>query len=267
MRSAARVGIVGALVAAVVSAGSTVGATTRQARAGPTLGHRPHRGHLRGEPQLRQPLRPLAGRGRAVQEAGNTPRNVQVDTTGKALNCLLQKDVNLTSPPLAGDDVHVAAGRRHRRSRARSPTSRSGSTTSSHRPTRRVRSRRRPSSRPTPTAYSRAAGCRAAAPATWSTSSTRSSTRSTAGRWTATRSGSDAVGLTQGYYDTTQLPIYKYLTGPNAPRYVDPRQLLPGRVRWFLPQPPVAHRGGDAGVPGHTGRHAALDHRRRRVPG
>ena len=31
--------------------------------------------------------------------------------------------------------------------------------------------------------------------------------------------GSDAAGLTQGYYDTRQLPIYKYLTGPNAPRY------------------------------------------------
>ena len=31
--------------------------------------------------------------------------------------------------------------------------------------------------------------------------------------------GSDAIGLTQGYYDTRQLPIYKYLTGPNAPRF------------------------------------------------
>ena len=32
--------------------------------------------------------------------------------------------------------------------------------------------------------------------------------------------GSDAVGLTQGYYDTTQLPIYKYLTAPGAPKYM-----------------------------------------------
>ena len=31
--------------------------------------------------------------------------------------------------------------------------------------------------------------------------------------------GSDAAGLTQGYYDTKQLPIYKYLHGPNAPKY------------------------------------------------
>ena len=32
--------------------------------------------------------------------------------------------------------------------------------------------------------------------------------------------GSDAVGLTMGYYNTTQLPIYKYLNGPSAPKYV-----------------------------------------------
>ena len=32
--------------------------------------------------------------------------------------------------------------------------------------------------------------------------------------------GSDAVGLTQGYYDTTQLPVYQFLHGPGAPNYV-----------------------------------------------
>jgi phospholipase C len=31
--------------------------------------------------------------------------------------------------------------------------------------------------------------------------------------------GSDAVGLSMGYYDTTQLPMYKFLTGPDAPRH------------------------------------------------
>ena len=31
--------------------------------------------------------------------------------------------------------------------------------------------------------------------------------------------GSDAIGLTQGFYDTTQLPIYKYLHGDDAPKY------------------------------------------------
>ncbi|MGW3498725.1 alkaline phosphatase family protein [Streptomyces sp. NPDC001020] len=32
--------------------------------------------------------------------------------------------------------------------------------------------------------------------------------------------GSDAVGLTMGYYDTKRLPIYRYLHAPGAPRYV-----------------------------------------------
>ncbi len=32
--------------------------------------------------------------------------------------------------------------------------------------------------------------------------------------------GSDAIGLTMGRYDTRQLPIYRYLHGPHAPRYV-----------------------------------------------
>lgn len=32
--------------------------------------------------------------------------------------------------------------------------------------------------------------------------------------------GSDATGLAMGVYDTTQLPIYQYLHGPDAPHYV-----------------------------------------------
>jgi phospholipase C len=32
--------------------------------------------------------------------------------------------------------------------------------------------------------------------------------------------GSDAVGLSLGYYDTTRLPFYQYMTGRNAPPYV-----------------------------------------------
>src|ERR671931_279147 len=41
------------------------------------------------------------------------------------------------------------------------------------------------------------------------------------GRMDRYTAGSDAVGLTQGYYDTTRLPLYRYLTGDrSAPRYV-----------------------------------------------
>ena len=32
--------------------------------------------------------------------------------------------------------------------------------------------------------------------------------------------GSDAVGLTQGVYETQQLPIYRYLHSKGAPKYV-----------------------------------------------
>src|SRR4051812_3784222 len=32
--------------------------------------------------------------------------------------------------------------------------------------------------------------------------------------------GSDAMGLTQGRYESTQLPVYQYLHGPDAPNYV-----------------------------------------------
>jgi len=40
------------------------------------------------------------------------------------------------------------------------------------------------------------------------------------GRQNRYTTGSDAIGLTQGYYDTTQLPIYRYLHSKGAPKYV-----------------------------------------------
>ena len=51
--------------------------------------------------------------------------------------------------------------------------------------------------------------------------------------------GSDAVGLTMGHYNTTQLPIYQFLHGEHAPELRDRRPLLPGRVRRIVPEPPV----------------------------
>ena len=132
MRSAARVGIVGALVAAVVSAGSTVGATSDNNGRGRSGGHRSPRGDLRGEPQLRQPLRELARRRRARQEARQHAPERPGRHDGEA--------VQLPAPEGRQPDVATARwhrrarcrlGRLHRRSRARSPTSRSGSTTTS----------------------------------------------------------------------------------------------------------------------------------------
>jgi hypothetical protein len=59
--------------------------------------------------------------------------------------------------------------------------------------------------------------------------------------------GSDAVGLTMGYYDTSALPIYKYLHTP-AIRATRSPTTSSRRVRRLVPQPPVARRGGDADV-------------------
>jgi phospholipase C len=55
--------------------------------------------------------------------------------------------------------------------------------------------------------------------------------------------GSDAVGLTMGVYDTHALPIYAYLHQDEHPHYAIAGRLLPGRVRRLVPQPPVADRG------------------------
>ena len=128
MRTAARVGIVGALVAAVISAGSTVGATTDNNGRG-RLSAIDHIVVIYEENHSFDNLfGELAGRRRAQQEARPTRRGTtQVDTTGTPLNCLLQKDVNLDLAAAAGDAVHAAG--RAPPCRARSPTSRSRSTT------------------------------------------------------------------------------------------------------------------------------------------
>ena len=84
MRSAARVGIVGALVAAVVSAGSTVGATTDNNGRGRLSAI----DHIVVIYEENHSFDNLFGSWPGVnglnKKPGNTPRNVQVDTTGQA---------------------------------------------------------------------------------------------------------------------------------------------------------------------------------------
>jgi acid phosphatase len=67
--------------------------------------------------------------------------------------------------------------------------------------------------------------------------------------------GSDAIGLTQGYYDTTQLPIYKYLHGRGAPKYVIADHFFQGAFggsflnhQWLI----AARSPVGVGVPGAT---------------
>src|SRR4029453_16078322 len=123
-------------------------------------------------------------------------RTIQVNQAGTPYQCLLQNDVNLTSPPLSARCTDTTTGTtftshfRHgpptppRRPPppATSATGRSPSTTTSRRRTPPARCREGCSPL---TASPRARACRAAAPATWSTASTRSSTSST----TAARTG------------------------------------------------------------------------------
>jgi phospholipase C len=91
----------------------------------------------------------------------------QVDQAGRTFACLLQNDVNLTSPPLDPRCTGTANGTTFRSAFPNAPF-RIGRT------------------RPRPTACATARGCPAAARATSCTATTRSSTSSTAGARTAT---------------------------------------------------------------------------------
>ena len=59
---------------------------------------------------------------------------------------------------------------------------------------------------------------------------------------------SDAAGLVMGTYDTTKLPDLPLPARAPAPALRDPGQLLPGRVRRLVPEPPVPDRSGPAGL-------------------
>ena len=138
----------------------------------------------------------------------------QVDQAGAPYACLLQNDVNLTSPPLP------PGARARMRTASPSPAissmNRSGSTTTSRRATRRVprrACRRR-------TACRRARGCRAGCTRDLVHRFYQEQYQLNGGRQNRYVTGSDAVGLAMGYYDTRQLPIYRYLHERGHPSYV-----------------------------------------------
>ena len=141
---------------------------------------------LRGEPQLRQPVREWGEvNGQHVEGLADAGRRTRPRSprTATAYRCLLQNDVNLTSPPLPPTTCSATPRARRCRDSALRATRRSRIDdyidAGRHDLPGAERLRR-------PTACSRAPGCPAAAPATWSTASTRSSTRSTAAGRTAT---------------------------------------------------------------------------------
>ncbi|MFL5940632.1 MAG: alkaline phosphatase family protein, partial [Gaiellaceae bacterium] len=151
-----------------------------------------------------------------ARDPARTPRATQVgpDAARTPWNCLLQLDVNLTSPPLSP----VCSG-----------TTPAGVAFDSH-----FRNRPFPID-----AYIRPTDTTCPPPGVFAANGIPKGqglpggcTRDLVhrfyneqyqidgGRMDRYSTGSDAAGLTQGFYDTRQLPIYRYLTGKRAPRSV-----------------------------------------------
>ena len=151
-----------------------------------------------------------------ARDPARTPRATQVgpDAARTPWNCLLQLDVNLTSPPLSP----VCSG-----------TTPGGIAFDSH-----FRNRPFPID-----AYIRPTDTTCPPPGVFAANGILKGqglpggcTRDLVhrfyneqyqidgGRMDRYSTGSDAAGLTQGFYDTRQLPIYQYLTGKHAPRSV-----------------------------------------------
>ena len=219
---------------------------------------------LRGEPQLRQPVRRL-GLGqwprRSTVCRATRCTTTQVAQNGDAYGCLLQDDVNLASPtPLATTCVDAAHGVPASHF-TNDPFTIDGYIKPDDKtcPARRRLRARTACSRTAP------APSPVAARATWCTASTRSSTRSTAASRTATSPAVDAVGLTMGHYDTKSLADLPVPARERRAELRHRRPLLPGRVRRVVPQPPVPGRGagadrhqrGTGGV--HAGLHSVVD--------
>ena len=197
--------------------------------------------------------------GLANADAAHT---TQVNQAGNPYACLKQNDVNLTSPAAAGDLHGLDAGHagRHvheplheRAVQDRRPTSRRPTSTCP--PSRRVFG---PAERPAeerPERAPRRLHPRPRAPLLPGAVPAR-----TAGTQNRYVTGSDAIGLTMGYYDTKALPIYAYLHVEGPSRLRDRGQLLPGLVRRLVPEPSVADRSGVTGLERRSER------RRRRRP-
>ena len=156
----------------------------------------------------------LYGGWEKVDGLGDAPRRrtVQVNQAGAPYNCLLQNDVNLTSPPLS----------------ARCTDTTTGASFTSH-------FRNRPF---TIDDYIPPTATTCPAPGVFAPNGVLNGTGEPGGctrdlvhrfyqeqyqlndgRQNRYVTGSDAVGLTLGVYDTRALPIYRYLHQPSHPRY------------------------------------------------
>jgi acid phosphatase len=181
---------------------------------------------------------------------------VQVDQSGTPYGCLLQKDVNLTSPPLAASCTDTAHG-------ISSAFTNSPFAIDTYLP---------------PTATT------CPAPGVFTSNGVLNGqgqpggcTRDIVHRFYQEQyqldggkqdrytTGSDAAGLTQGYYDTRQLPIWKYLHAKGSPNYVIADRFFQAAFggsflnHQFLiaAQAPVDTSAGTGGA--HASQHSVVD--------
>ena len=149
--------------------------------------------------------------GRAAADPAHT---TQVAQNGTSYGCLLQNDVNLTSPPLANtcqDQAHNVAS--------------SAFVNSPFRIDDYIAAQDRTC--PAPGVFA-GNGVLKDSPGSLPGGCTRDLVHRfyqeqyqlDGGKQDRYVTGSDAVGLTMGYYDTKALPIWKYLHAPGAPKYV-----------------------------------------------
>jgi len=165
--------------------------------------------------------------GLAKAEAGTT----QVDQNGAPISCLLQKDANLvtTTTPVTWLDGTTHPGLLSPRCSATTPN---GAAFDSHFTTSApfsINDYISPADKTCapPTAFA-ANGVEKGDPAGLPGGCTRDIVHRfyqeqyqlDGGKQDRYSTGSDAAGLTQGYYDTTQLPVYQYLHSAGAPNYV-----------------------------------------------
>src|SRR5947209_4481589 len=160
---------------------------------------------------------------------GAPSRATQVDQSGNAYNCLLQKDANLVT---TNDTVTWIDGTTH--PGALSPScsdATKGAAFNSHFPNRlfNINDYVTPADKtcPPPGVFI-ANGVQKGDPQGLPGGCTRDIVHRVyqeqyqldGGRMDRYTTGSDAAGLTQGYYDTTHLPVWEYLHSAGAPKYV-----------------------------------------------
>ncbi len=140
-------------------------------------------------------------------------RTVQVNQAGTPFTCLLQNDVNFTSPPLASTCTDATTATAFSSAFANAPFN----ITDTVAPT--------DTTCPAPGVFAangvlKGTGLPGGCTEDLVHRYYQEQYQIDGGRMDRYVTGSDAVGLTMGHYDTTQLPIYQYLHSAGAPKYV-----------------------------------------------